>query len=771
VGSAYELADKPWLEFRIDKPANAILVRSSGIVPDDVAADPDALWTYAFDFELVGEQEEILKQGRYFNRTRLSRFRDPHTGVEQPRSFVLDSGLLPTDSRSMLMELEFQTAAQILRLRPARVEETLETVAFRVYQHLPNAPHRLGYLWQRLGPPQKERLARGSVYGPDLLRSEEKTNLLRHTWKAVGPNGVNGEHYQSRKIYVAQESVGERVATGLLPDGLYVDADTRGIIPLPQGQWKLGLDLRPLQLHHSGNTSEVVTLRWFGQGLEKRWEGQIPVQTGEQQLPAHFDGGLLEVVSARPLVVRGWAESDTNRLEVTPEPTRLPSYMINRAQSLAFGIDHVGNQPTPFRVDVRARIPGDVASHSAKIEYVLLADGEPLEKGSLDVELSVSTYDRTAQSDTETRLSDSEQLYFRLPPSVSSIRLSSTQDVLITAYSRPPDLTRRVRVPEDYQAFQQDQSRQPPWFLLQPLEVEQLRRELRVVGLLTQKRPPQTDPMLMAGVYAWEGYRPEGNWRGRFLMLPYESAFPVRDQALGSVYRELPRNRTISLRLSGGMGRHEVNPTLVFVRRDHGPTDIEFIVDGAPHLRTKIAGTQGEVRLPPLQIGSRQVHVRTSAPARFYLNHAGASGASFLRRLAIKLDSQGLDFSYRKASPGSEILTAEFYSESASHTRLQVSIEQTDTIHALAKRDWTFAERVYDLQPATPTEVTVLNTRGQSVDGGRKFWIPLGADLPANSYRIRIRPTAAGRGYLVLYRLLPGQQMTRLFFRERPYAE
>ena len=75
------------------------------------------------------------------------------------------------------------------------------------------------------------------------------------------------------------------------------------------------------------------------------------------------------------------------------------------------------------------------------------------------------------------------------------------------------------------------------------------------------------------------------------------------------------------------------------------------------------------------------------------------------------------------------------------------------------------------MRPQDEIQVSVLNTRTATVDGGQRFFLPLGSDLPAGSYRIRIRPLHDVQGYLVLYRLSPGQQMVRAFLREHAYVD
>ena len=153
------------------------------------------------------------------------------------------------------------------------------------------------------------------------------------------------------------------------------------------------------------------------------------------------------------------------------------------------------------------------------------------------------------------------------------------------------------------------------------------------------------------------------------------------------------------------------------------------------------------------------------------MNFMDTDRPAFLRRLALQMDSDGLEFHYFKRSPEQEVLTARVYQPGTQRMRLRVDIDHLPDSRLAPTDDWTFIQRTYDLRPEDNSRVSVLNTRAATVDGGQRLFLPLGSDLPPGSYRIRIRPLQDAQGYLVLYRLVPGQQMVRAFLREHAYVD
>ena len=758
-----------WLDFPLSGKGHALRVRTNGVTDPDASQLPDADWWYAFQYQLLDVAGKTLREGVYHHRTRLRRFRDATTGQLIGRNFLLDPTQVPTTGRGMLIYFSREEQPVRLRLRPLQKDPTLAFILFRVYEKLETPSPELDYLWQRFGESKKARLTVGSIYGSEFLQEQERRNLLRYQWKAVGPLGVEHEQYQSLKLYVAREMGGEPELAGIMPYGVYADQQMRAMIPVPEGEWEVKLAFIPLLETEAGAGAKEVRVRWYGRGLTQRWQAEVAADSGGVWLAKRFNGGLLELTASVPMVIRAWAKNDTGVSVITPERVQLRAYRAGPAMPLSLPIDHVGDSATPIRVDLRAQLQSTEETVDRTLIYEFLdAAGETLEKGRLQARLTRSGYDRLVISgQNDQALSEPSRYYFKLAPEVAVVRFTAQQETLITAYSRPPSLVREVQVPEDYAEFGDTPAKQPAWFLMRPHAAEQMRRENRTATLIVQPRPPETDPRLLAGQYDWRSYQPNGNWRGRYLLIPRQDDALARDQALMSVYRELTAGRPTRIHLRAPEGHRQIEPTLIFLRDDAAPIGIELRLDGESYYATRIAGKRGEIRLPVVRPGVYRLSIKADAPGRWFLNHAEMQAPGYLRRLALELGGKDLVFDYHKRSAEAEVLTGEFFSLSQDRSRIRVGIKGEPPARVGPLTDWTFRERVFDLQPGAEGAVPVLNAKIDALRGGQRFVLPLGADLPAGHYRLQVALEGGDKGFLTLYRLIAGQPEIRTFFRER----
>ena len=324
--------------------------------------------------------------------------------------------MVPADGRSLRLSLEDTEGAARLRVRPAHRDPPLTDILFRVYERRSAAPRHLPYLWQRLGEAQRIRFARASVYGPDLLREEEKQNLLKRQWRVVGPVGAAGADYGVERLYFPREFVGDVVDKTLMPRGLYMSPVARAMIPLPEGEQAVLLEFADAgDVDPSGLAGEV-RVRWHGPNAGQSWETRVTVEPGVRQLDASLAGGLLELKPDRPLVVRAWLDGPGGRVEITPQQLRLRTYRADPADPLVFRVDHVDGAPTPFRLDMRALLaPGEVATEM-RAEYLMLdAEGNELDRGVLRSDLMLSNYDRVSSVGTGVAVTAVSYTHLTLP--------------------------------------------------------------------------------------------------------------------------------------------------------------------------------------------------------------------------------------------------------------------------------------------------------------------------------------------------------------------
>jgi hypothetical protein len=761
-----------WLEFQLSGNGSSIHVVSNASVQRAQVSGNDMVWWYAFHYQLLDSGGKLLREGEYHHRTHVTRYREPRQGHMVTRAFLLDPQRLPTDGRRMVVPVMHDRPAR-LRLRVSHTDPALRDVMFRVYEKETLGEYKLDYRWQRLNKPGKQVLARGSVYGPEHLRATEQQNLLRARWRPLGPVGISGNDYHARKLYVQQGIPGAAVDDAVLPYGLYVDANTNGVIPLPQGGGRIRLQWTPAAAPAAAD--EQILVRWYGRDLGQRSETSVSLADPSGLLEAKFGEGLLEVVSGYPVVVRAFLNENAASLEITPEAIRLRAYLPEEYLPLVYQIDHVGDQLTPLRVDVRSLLTADDTLQQQPVHFEILdAAGKRLATGNLRQDATPSAYDRLGTVGIGDRLSEPARNYFNLPVAAAELRIYTAGRSLVSAYSRPADLLREVRYPEDLvyaQLDERDELRQPAWFVLQPANEQQLLESLRARILLLQNRPPDDDPRLLAGQYGWEDYQPAGQWSGRHLLLPRAGGLPVRDLSRGAVYGELSANREVTVALRDFTGHRELRPTLIFQREQEQPTALSVLLDGSPWYQTRIMGRSGQLLLPVTTAGNHRIRIQGPDAARWFMNYLDAEAPTYVRRLALRVGPDGLEIHYHKQTAEAEVLTGQLYQLRGERVRLHVEIEHETGPQLQPLADSTFVQRLYDLRTEDTTRVTVLNTDAGTVDGGRRFFVPLGTDLPPGNYRIRIWPEQDAEAYLALYRLLPGQQLVRLFLREHGHVD
>ncbi len=762
-----------WLEFQLDGNGSSIHVVSNASVSREQVIDNDLDWTYSFDYQLLDSDGRLLREGEYYHRTHITRYRDSEHGNIVTKNFLLNALQLPTDSRKMVVPIARDQRPVQLRLRVHHTDPALLNILFRVYEKEVLAVQKLEYRWQRFSESSKQVLARGSVYGPEHLRFSEQQNLLRSRWRPLGPGGVIGGDYRLRKLYIKQVVPGEVVDDPVLPEGLYVDTDTRGIIPLPEGGGNIRLQWAAVE-ESAGAVKGGLELRWYGRSLGDRSQTRVPLTDRGGGLEAHFGEGMLELISPVPLVVHAFWQDTPGSVDITPQGMRLRVYAAPQSMPLVYQLDHVDNQLTSLRVDVRKLLTADNGQQPPVDFEILDATGARLAAGELHQDLTPSVYDRLSTIEPDVRLSEAARNYFKLPTKAAKLRIWNNGSALVNAYTRPGNLARELRYPEDLvqaRLDEQGEMGQPAWFVLQPANSRAMLEHLQTQMLLLQNHPPEDDPRLLAGKFAWEEYQPDGDWRGRHLLLPRDGTLPVRDLSRGAIYRELPMGREVSAVLRSVEGLRELRPTLIYQREGHEPMTVTVLRDGVPWYDTRVRGRTGQLLLPVTATGHYQIEVRGSETARWFMNYMDSSGPSYVRRLAYRVERGGLEFRYHKRTNEAEVLTGQLYQVASERLRLDIDIEYKPQVQLQPLVDSTYLHRIYDLRTVGTSRVMVLNADTETVDGGRRFFVPLGTDLPPGDYHIRIQPEQDTPAYLALYRLLPGQQVERAFLRERGNVE
>ncbi len=764
--TTYVANDEQWLTFPLNGPQDLVRVLTSANIKSNNPYRLDAVWRYAMRWQILDKEGEVIDDYVYHHRTSSQRFYDQESNRWLPGAFYLDSDLVPADGRVIPVNVEALENIGAIRLKVVSRDKEISDVVVRVYERVKPAENKLGKLWARLGVDRQTELARGNVYPVELMREQEKRNLMLNSYRPIGPLGVSGSDYDVRTLYILKDEEEERVVR---PLGLFVSGGIPGVIPVPESGGTIRLEM----VRYTSVTGEPspVTVRWYGQGLAKRSSQKFPWKKGKVQLVQKFAGGLLEINSSASLVVRAFLQFEGGWQEITPKPARLRAYLIKQNHSVEFAVEHVANKSTPLRLDFRtfytAQEMKNASRHEIKTQW-LDANGKVIRSEKIHFTPSLSRYDVVVGGVPSARVGNPYRLYAWLPSAVKRIRISSKKILTVVGYTRSAAIVYRRRVPEDYYPFRSDIQRLPAWHLVRPVKYKTLLRSRNTVRLSVQYRPPTDDLDFIKGHYEWEQYFPQGSWLARYLFTPRDTGVRIRDEAQVAMFREIVVNHDNQLTFTYLTGVSQIRPMLIVLRESSRSKPLQVTVDGKVLYRTSIHDRRTSIVLPTVTAGSHTINVSAPAGARAYINYVGTDGKVYLRRLANRFDGKKISFLYHKKSWQREVVSAEFHAPNSTEkrTRMMVSILGIQRRRDRMLNGWTFSRRHFDVRHGRDTSVLVLGKAREEVREGSRMFIVFDADLEPGNYQVEFEREQGAGGYLNLFRLLPGTAERRRIFRE-----
>lgn len=764
----YVLDPDQWTDFAVTGQGDALRILSTANLPTGARNDDNAPFTYALHYQLVSRNGDLIEDRVYHHRTRVAQLLDAQGRAVMP-SFYQDDDLVPSRSQRLMINLEGVERPDRLRLRVAEAAPPIRDVVVRVYERAGTSLGTSARHFERLTRRQQQLLGSASVYGTELLNDVEKVRLMRSTWEPSGPSGVLGQDYHERRLYVVSEHSGTAPADEVVPPGLYMDANRRVRIPIPQSEDRVRLRIQPIAAAPEPDY-DSLTIHWTGSRNTGRRSFAVPISAGEIVWEERMGAGWLEAAATFAATVTAYRVGAAGEQDITPEQRHQRMYAVARDLPITYRVDHLRDQTTPLRIDLRVEDPQFVPSATARYQ-LLGADDQIVDEGALTFVPQPSEYDRGTGPLPYPSVSDSERFYFRLPAAVAKIKILAEQPILVGAATRPLTFRHALRVPDAYDAFlrHHDDSAAPPtWFSIRPVDGDALIRAKRSRLLAVQSKPREDIAMLAADDFDWTDFFPDGAWLARHVLNPRDPAHAVRDQAHAVVFNRLADDRPVALRIVAEAHRQFVEPTLIYLRETDAPFDVTVRVDGRPTLSTQAFGKRGEIRLPPVSTDTHTVELDGPRGIDWFINHTDLSRDPVTRRLAYRLSDKGLRFYYTKDSADAETLSARVQLPHGTSYPARVRIT-LDLPHDADRRgplpDLTLTERVFNIAArAGSVSVPVLGS-DQFADLGHTLFVAFGAELPPGAYPVTVSLETPGEAYVSLYRRRAGYRPEhRLFF-------
>lgn len=807
----YRVTADVWTEFDVLPRAtalristNAALSTSTEPVPT-IDGDPRRGFRYCIQYEILDRKGNVLTSQDYHFRAKLDQIVDEATGECKTASFFEDSTHLPTTTRTLPLTLErYEGQADRLRLRLVRQDAGVADIVARVFCRVQRTEFEDPDLWQRLSEKTHNRMTRSTVYPAELMTTAERREMLRWLWTPSAPIGMEGEDYETRRLYVRVGVKGRLHDEFEIPDGVVIHSQRKVTAPLPSLPGTVTVDFASLGELRSG----VCNIEWFGHQTQEHKSFEHAIDTAASSASMECEGGLLQLsgnvpVSAsirwRPnpgaainevdLTTLEWKSqrilADANgEFDITPSSMSARMFKLRDQHPLEFSISHLDSDATPFQLQLRTfdddlsavtaehRWPTDECTSIERAEVLwefVNEVGDVVQRGELEVDPIVSPYDNLQFGAIDVQVTEPTRYYFKIPSDVAKVRVIANRGrVVASAFTRPVGAIRSFVIPDDSLPSKVGESTRRSWFVIRPDEYESLVNANVSVFCRTQLRPPEEKPHLASGDYDWEEFAPE-HATSRYVLAKRTSAMALRDQAVPLSFCEVETSRSFGASWWHTPDQSQLNPTLIYqVVGDERPT-IKLTIDGQEVFEKRLMAHNGEVALPLVNPSGREQTFRfdTTSPVRLFVNYLdcrvggdqGESDVSYIKRLVHRIDPS-MEFTYEKRSRAPELLVLRAFQPTDDSTnqlqlRLAVQPEDGNDSSRMLQPSRTFSvrQRAYQFQPPRTTGTIALGSR-QVYDQGELCFAKLDEDLPAGRYKIRVDGT--GDGYLLMFRSLPG---------------
>ena len=777
----YTVKPKQWLKFVLPEQSSHLRILTNVHITQADMTTQNPYWAYAMSYELLDKKNTVLAKGIYHQYSHVTVYKDAQGGFVN-NNYYANKNIIPLDARGILLGMRTMGNAAFLRVSLETINPAVIEAAVRVYVPMKINEHELATSWQRLSLAEKENMAKNSIYPASLLSTEEKRNLLKHQWQAVGPMGIDGKSYQSSTLYTLKEKYVEQELQEIakLAAGLQAAPEHHAVIPIPERGGQLAITLKALD--GSALASPVaLTLQWFGRDKEQHWQQKTGWPIDKDSLDYNIDGGLLVIQPSSPVIVNAYLTTATETKRDISDVL-----LATKTYRTSFGVDfnilHFQQASTAMRVDVRRLLTKTTTPQHETIGYQWLNDEQKIiGQGELSALEQSSLFDRVGNITEGNNVSDPISYYFHLPPQVTRLRLaSSAPELLVSAYNQPDGFIKTQRIPED--AYVANDANKTPgdqqlsWFPLRATNDKNLTQQQGVLWISGQRRPPEDNPDLLAGKYLWQDFIPEGEIAAHYVLTDYsidaKDGEEPHTQALANVYCALETNRDTPITFNAPAGLRSVSPELIYLRKEKTPFTAELNLNQKKTLTMDLIGQQGVMRLPEIPLGNQILRLNTNSSGRWLMNYqAQCKREQYLKRRVFALNSNTvLNFIVQHA-PEDEALLARPYSPQNTVERSQIKVELVGTQNptsppASITSNWTYTNRLYDIRPLPTKAMPVLNTQGQALSNGERFAIPLNNDLPTGTYQVRLSLAKGAAGFIMLSQIKAGVHGQRRFYRE-----
>ncbi len=710
-------------------------------------------------------------------------------------SYFLTSEAIPSQTR--INTLNYRDIGKIAELRVKRLDSNnrLNNIFVRVYQPTGVGDPQLDFYWRNLLPGEKERLAKANLYPVQMLKEDEKENLVKNLWSYVGAAGIPNEDYDAIKLYSVTNPHGIPYDLNLLHSGNYIDDNHDLAIPIDEDSTNLNLEvisadiiypkymkiwlgdesnniralLNSIKTNEQINQDKQKKFQFTeGQNIELTWRGRGLNQTInlKQSVPNRllkkdytFNSGLLVLSSNAPAYVNITKKTPSGPEPFNPDPASINLLRLDPEVPLDFGVFHSENSDVSFRIDLR-RVSKVIFDDkmSISITYQLLGkDDKIIKTGELKASQGPTKLDFIVKRGNM-YISDKDRYYLTFTPEVSKIRILGPKDIYVSVFNRLDDWQRHYFIPQDYKTAESKlESIRRTWFYKLPNDYEQIRLAQRTLPIKSQPRIIPENEDVKNSVYDWYSLLPEGNNWSATSILTKRIKAPARSSAEGAEYSTVPVNQEFDLEIIGYRGEENVAPSLMYSGAEN--SKITIFLNNNQYYQTILQSENGNLHLPNVRVGAYKAIIKADRPLKASINYCkNSEDNSFIKRNVVKINSKPLNFIFEKKSNLEQTITLRAYSTDLKTKKISVNIIGQDQPKNEAVTNYTIRNRDYQLSFNIDASVqNFIGNRKDALYGAEPMFIKMGEELLPGTYKINISSeNEDGELYLALSSLTPG---------------
>ncbi|MCK2150786.1 carboxypeptidase-like regulatory domain-containing protein [Marinobacter alexandrii] len=752
--TVFWLSSERWMRFSLTESASTVRILAHlEMLPDQVEGDSDRL--YGFAYRLLDERENEVYSDRHYFRAAVLPPRQLEDGREFPARFYDDPERVASAAENLFFGLGEAPTAVSLELRAIDTPVAENRIGVQISEEQTRPRADAGRMWPRMAPETRKRLLRSHSYPPHLVSPFEIENVLISRWMPLGPEGVDGTDFTSDYLYTLNVPPAPPMdASKVVPSGLSATQSHWVTMPIPE-QGRYRLEIEPVDANvrdftanvaHQGNSElEVQKSQLQGQPPMLVWKGELAP-------------GLLKLNPSVPVAIRLF--DDDTGAELTPDARYLRADIVTPGNPVRFMLDPDNDAGQPVRLDLRTFVHPerpDSGLQAAVSVRVTDESGEVLEEYQQGINPPPSYYQRFSGTLAGSRVSEAKSLFLQVAENAAELEVTSNTPLLVTGYARLMGLPLERDLPSERRPWQGYANRMPNWFLMKPMVSPEPGQRVTLQWFF---KPIELNPAIASGRYDWEALQPAHNSLIREVLFPHRLSGPLRQSAVGSIYRALPK-APVTLTLVAPEKNISFMPELIYRRSNSSPETVTVFRDGKVWLRRGIAGRTGRFSLPLVDAGRYRIEVEGSG--QWYLNHnQPPDGAGYLKRSLYFPESTGQTFVLDKVL-AREVANLDVIAPQGVES-FTVTVRVSNAVRSEGLLDdFSFLDRRYQIR-VKDNEALMLGSQSGAWASPVTIGIPLGEDLPPGRYRISVELNKPG-GLMAGYTVREGQSQNYRFFR------